>query len=224
MTASFRVLLCALLALTLAACGETKAPADTAAAPYPEVKQPRDPELADGKVLVEQFLWLRCVHCWHAEEMVNDWARDGFADNVVFRRVPVVWSPAHAEDARYIALANLLLDNRTLDLVGYGKLLEQLFEITFVKQQPLNEQTAYEVFRAAGLYDDPALFVGELSSMLVISRVAEAERLTHQYGINSVPNFVTDGRYLINFNALPEGAAPPALLELINGYATAPQR
>lgn len=156
---------------------------------YQAVAQPQavdDPK----KVEVIEFFWYGCPHCYHLEGKLNSW-RAALPKNVVFKRIPVTWSPSHEKHAQiYFALEAMGLTNQLHDRVfdavqGQGSSPER---VELRDEDKLGEWMAKQ-----GVNKDK--FLAAYKSFGVISQLQRAKQLSSAYQVSGVPAFYIQGKY-----------------------------
>lgn len=186
MRALARCLSATFLALTAFACSAQDA------APYAdgkEYKKVREVQAAADpkRVLVEEFFWYGCPHCYALDPLIGAWAKARPAD-VDFNRVPnTLGRPEGALHAKALYTAEAL---NILD-----KMHPALFEAIHKQNQLLNTegQIAAVFNRTTGLMPD--VFGSTFKGFAVDARFRKSEQLSKGYGITSVPVVVVGGKY-----------------------------
>ncbi len=188
------------------------------AADYDRLDNPQPPKAEPGRVVVQQFLWHRCIHCYHLEPEVERWLSQSKPDFIDFERVPVVWDRAQFDQSGYYGLAKVLLARGELDAADAETINSKLFDLTFVHKKDLNSGNVQPLFAEHGIGS-----AAELDKRLAQPDV-EAERvrsyeLTRNYRISGVPLFVVNGRYLVGLDTLEGERSPERLFATINRLA-----
>jgi protein dithiol oxidoreductase (disulfide-forming) len=146
----------------------------------------RGDRVGEGPVEVVEFFAYTCVHCYNMVPMFNDWA-DGLAENVSFRRVPVVFNPTGEVLAKayYAAVA--------LDKVD--DLHMPLFRAIHDDRKRLDSRGALRDFFAEhGV--DPEEFDKAFDSFQVDMQVRRARTMARRYQVRSTPSLGIAGRYI----------------------------
>lgn len=185
---------------------------------YQELKEPRPVEVAPGKVLVQQFLWHRCIHCYHLEPAVDEWLEKSKPDFVEFERVPVVWDEAQFAQSSYYGLAKVMLEAGEIDASALEYINTGLFSLSFVDKKPLIPENVLPLFKPYGIADMDA-FMARLNSEAVEAQRRRSFQLTRDYRIDGVPKFVVNGRYLVDLQGLQGEHTPERLFATINRLA-----
>lgn len=180
----------AVLSLTSAACSaaseETSYKEGTHYKMVREVSAPSNPK----RILVNEFFWYGCSHCFAFEPVIQKWARTKPADvdfvqvpNSLGRPVGMLHSKAY-----YTADSLGVLD----------KTHEALFGTIHNKHQMLDKEDDLVTFFTNTTGILPDIIKGTLNGFAVDSRFRNAEELTKKYGVASTPVLVVDGRYLVD--------------------------
>lgn len=173
----------------------------------------------EGKILVQQFLWHKCIHCYKLEESIDKWV-DTKPDFIEFERVPVIWSNAHEKDSRFYNYAKILEKNGKITQKDLGIINNDLFNIVFIKELELTSKNALPIFQKYGITKSDEL--EELvNSFAVSNEITKGKKLTNEYGISGVPMFVINGKFIVGFQTLKDGPVNPAnLLKTIEEIST----
>jgi len=147
-----------------------------------------------GQVEVLEFFWYGCPHCYRLEPALAEW-QSRKAPWIRFVRIPVIWGqgPQRAHAQLYYTLEALgqldALHAAAFDAVqkGNSPLVAETeartlqLQLQFAKSQGIDESA----FRKA--YDSPA----------VRAAMQRADDFTRRYGVDAVPRFVVNGKYLL---------------------------
>ncbi len=155
--------------------------------PFIEIDPPL-PTDAAGRIEVVEFFWYECPHCYSLEPRIEAWLKK-LPKDVEFRRVPAMFNQQWALSGRVYY---------TLEAIGeLDRLHKPLFEaihkgglkITNMKQLQdwLERQNV-----------DLAKFNTAFKSFAVESRLKRALELTAASRIESVPQMMVNGRYLVS--------------------------
>ena len=151
---------------------------------YARVKSPQ--AVATGKKIeVLEFFWYRCPHCFQLEPSLSTWLKKLPKDAQV-RRVPAVfrgdWMPA----------AKLYY---TLEQMGQLRLHSKVFDAYNIDKLNLDDPTQLGDWIAKqGI--DRKKFEAIYASFSTQSKATQGGQLATAYGINGVPAFIIDGKYL----------------------------
>lgn len=142
-----------------------------------------------GPIVIEEFFWYGCPHCYAAEPGIARWAETKAAD-VELHRVPnsLGRDIGTLHGKAFFAAAMLGILEKTH---------QPMFEAIHVQHLPLSKPADI-----AALYNKVAgVPVAEveaaLSSFMVDGNMGRAESLARQYGVTSTPMLVVDGHYRI---------------------------
>jgi len=178
--------LLAALALAGAAFLPVSAPAQQAVQ-FLEINPPL-PTDAAGKIEVVEFFWYECPHCYSLEPRIEAWLKT-LPKDVEFRRVPAMFNQQWALSGRVYytleAIGELDRLHRPLfDAIHNGGL-----KITNMKQlQDWLERQKVDLGK----------FNAAFKSFAVESRLKRALELTAASRIESVPQMMVNGRYLVS--------------------------
>ncbi len=140
-----------------------------------------------GKIEVVEAFWYGCAHCFRFEPLIENWHAQAPAD-VDFIQLPAVWNPlmkVHAQ-AFYAAEAMGALD----------KLHTPIFNAINMERNRLqNEKELTELVTKHGVSE--ADFMQAFNSFSVRTKVNQVERKMKDYQIQSTPNMIVNGKYLV---------------------------
>ncbi len=190
----------------------------TSAADYERLDKPVAPETAPGRVVVQQFLWHRCIHCYHLEPDVDRWLTESKPGFIDFERVPVVWDRAQFEQSSYYGLAKVMRANGELSDEQVEEINAGLFTLNFVDKKEFNAANVYPLFLAHGVASLES-FNERLASEAVEAQRMRSYDLTRSYRIRGVPMFVVNGKYVIGLDTLEGERSPDKLFATINRLA-----
>jgi len=188
--------------MTLAGCllalaavsGVPAARAQTEATDYKVLPVPQPTE-SPGKIEVIEFFSYGCPHCAEFFPLLSSWL-GSLPKDVVLRRVPVGFNrPAWVNLQRaYFAL------QASGDL---AKLDGALFHAIHQEQLPLFEEQALEewVGKSGGHADK---FASAYASFGVNSLTVQADKMTEDYQVTSIPTMVVNGKYVAQGNTFSE--------------------
>ena len=146
------------------------------------------PEVAthtDGQVEVVEVFWYGCNHCFSFEPHIKEWVANK-PDNVVFRRVPGVFSRGWVPHARAYYAAEVL---GVLDTIH-----APLFEAIHEDRRRINDEDSLARFFAEHGVSD-ADFREAYNSFSVDTKTRQAMEASRDYGITGVPSMIVNGRY-----------------------------
>lgn len=142
--------------------------------------------VAGKPIVVQEFFWYGCPHCYHFEPFLTKWLSKKPA-NVDFVRIPAVFRPDWKVHARtYYALQEL------------GK-LEQLHEKIFAAihkdRKRLNTLEEMADFLATQGGDKKS-FTEAYNSFTVDGEMRKGVKKQAAYQINGVPTVIVNGKYM----------------------------
>lgn len=188
------------------------------AADYERLETPEPPKAAPGQVVVQQFLWHRCIHCYHLETDVDRWLKEGKPGFVEFERVPVVWDRAQFEQSSFYGLAKVMRAESQLTDEQVEQINAGLFNLNFVQKKAFNAENVYPLFKDRGIASKEA-FLERLASEPVEAQRMRSYTLTRSYQIRGVPMFVVNGTYVVGLDTLEGERSPEKLFATINRLA-----
>jgi len=197
----FSLLIALSLAFTSGHAGETHPP-------YTLVDPPI--QVNDGKSIeVIEWFWYASLDSYQTSSMLAEWAKQ-LPDDIVLRRVPAILKDDWA------ILANVYLAFEQLDLA------EEMHARVYhaVVKQGLNwsdERYLFDWVDRQGV--DVATFVAAFRSDTVYEQRLRAIRLSESIGLQNVPAFLVQGRYLISAELADGIEHIPEILNQIIGEA-----
>lgn len=180
-------------------------------ADYQVIAQPV--ETAGDAIPVIEFFVYSCPHCYDFDPAIRHW-RKTLADDVAFRRVPVLFGAGGRFYARlfYTAKALGVLD----------RLHAKIFEAIHRQGRDLsNFAVARAFFEAHGV--DGARFAEVLNSPAIDHKVARAARLARTFRIRVVPSLGVAGRYRVSAAMTGSNAATLDVAEYLIAKTRAAQ-
>ncbi len=176
------VLLCALALSPLL----SQAAQYTEGVHYQRLAQPQPTSTGDKIEVVEVF-WYGCPHCFRIEPYVERWLRKK-PENAEFVRIPGILRPSWENHGRAFYTAKLL--------GVFDKVHRPLFNAIHLEKRPLNtDEALMDFFAQFGV--DKERFIKTFRSFAVETRIRRAKTMAMRYGINGVPAFVVNGKYLV---------------------------
>lgn len=152
----------------------------------PSAVRTADPE----KIEVIEVFWYGCNHCFRFQPLVDNWHRNA-ADDIHFVRFPAIWNSLMQIHARAYYAAE------SLDAVD--QVHEEIFDAINLRGNRLqNENQLATLFSENGI--DEEAFSQAFNSFTVNNQVNQAERRMRDYQIQSTPNMIVNGKYLITTN------------------------
>lgn len=176
-----RVLSLIPIVLTLVFSGFTMA-ADSSQK-YVQISNQKQTE--SDKVVIYEFFWYGCPHCYNLEPTINDIESNLDKDTILIK-VPVALRDSWKLHAKaYYALQQMKLDDN---------LHEKVFAEIHVNSNRLDTKEKLANFIREEGYDADK-FLKILDSFGTEIRIKKASRLANQYQIKSVPTLVINGKY-----------------------------
>jgi thiol:disulfide interchange protein DsbA len=175
------------LAALLGLVGTAVAAAPVEGTDYRVIQAPA-PAAPAGKIEVLEFFSYACPHCAHFYPMVAEWLAHQPKD-VTFSRVPVGF-----ERPQWVNLARAYY---ALQVTGdFDKLDGKLFKAIHEERLPLFDQGSIAdwVGKNGGDADKFALAYGSFG---VNNQTVQADALQQSWAIDSVPNLVVGGKYVV---------------------------
>ncbi len=149
---------------------------------------PQQPVTTGSKIEVREFFWYGCPHCFHIEPILENWLKT-LPPDAEFVRTPAEFNPAWTPAARaYFTFQALGITN---------KVHSAFFRAIHVKHQDMDNVNNVAAFVAKyGISKQQ--FLSVYNSFSVDADVRRTAAMETSYGIDSVPTFVVDGRYVTN--------------------------
>lgn len=165
------------------------------------VELPAPVRTADpAKIEVLEAFWYGCAHCFRFEPLLNNWVAN-LPEDVVFVRFPAQWNDLMKIHAQVFYTAEAL---GVLETVH-----DPIFNAINVQGNRLqNERQIGELFAQFGVSEES--FKTAFNSFSVRTKVNQGDSRMQDYRINSTPNMVVNGKYLIS-----TGQAVPTQEELL---------
>ena len=156
---------------------------------YKLVHQPSPPP-NPKHILVEEFFWYGCPHCFHADPIIAEWRAKKAAD-VDFTRLPLTLGRqgGEAQVRAYYVAQTLGIEEKTHRPMFDAIHLQGKAMATQEETRALFEQVA-DV--------KPAQFDALYTSFAIDGDYHMAENKAMQYGVMSVPTIVVGGKYSMN--------------------------
>ncbi len=150
---------------------------------------PAQPTITKNKIEVVELFWYGCPHCFYLEPDLEEWLAKK-PENVVFYRVPAIFSPAWALHARAFYTA------KSLGLIENGKTeFHKAFfaEIHKHKKHLNNKKSIQAFFTRFGVSAED--FNNTFDSFAVNTKVNRAATLSKRYQVEGVPSLIVNGKY-----------------------------
>jgi thiol:disulfide interchange protein DsbA len=142
-----------------------------------------DPE----KIVVTEFFWYGCGHCYNFEPLLTQWKKS-LPDDVVFQGSPAMWNQLMEIHARAFYAAEVLDVLDTMHPV--------IFQAINVDRNRLaNEDALADLFAAHGV--EREAFLNAFNSFGVGSQVRQANARARAAQITGTPEMMVNGKYRI---------------------------
>jgi len=140
-----------------------------------------------GQIEVLEFFWYGDPHCFALEPYLESWIKNR-PGNIVFEYVPAVLNPQWdlAARAYYTALQLNISD----------KAGAAIYTAIHISHHELASLADYQRLFTSQLGIDAKLFQSTWNSPAVNARISQAMVLAQRYGINKVPTFAVNGKWL----------------------------
>ncbi len=158
-----------------------------------------------GKIVVTEFFWYNCPHCFEFEPLLEAWAKKQPAD-VILERVPVAFAPQFVPQQKlYYALKAL---GKVDALQG------AIFNAIHVQHIPLMtpDQMANWL---AGRGIPKATFMSAYNSFGVQMEAKRATQMVTDYQISGVPTMAVQGMYTASAS-MPETPTNEKVLQAVD--------
>lgn len=146
-------------------------------------------KIAGDVIVVREFFWYGCPHCYTLESHMQKWAKTR-AKDVAFFRTPAAMNPTWEVPARGFYAAQLM---------GYeDKTHQALFDTIHKdnKRVDKNQQTLADWYATQGV--DKAKFNSLYNSFAVTTKVERAKQGAVRYQLTGVPAVVVHGKYVVS--------------------------
>lgn len=143
---------------------------------------------ASDEVVVTEFFWYGCGHCYTFEPMLETWAKT-LPEGAKLKPSPAIWNGAMKLHAKAFYAAETLGVLDTMHSV--------IFKAMHVDRNRLGSEGALrELFVANGV--DGAAFDKAIDSFGVNSQVNQADARARSAKISGTPSIMVNGKYLIS--------------------------
>jgi thiol:disulfide interchange protein DsbA len=143
------------------------------------------PATRPGPPHVQEVFWYGCPHCHQLEPLLESWHAQH--QGVIVSRLPAVLGPNWAAHARAFYAAE--------SLGQLARVHRPLFDAIHVSRQKLDDEDSLVAF-AAGLGLDARGFRLTMNSFGVQSKLRQAAAIVARAGLDGVPAFIVNGRYV----------------------------
>jgi len=177
-----------LLAVTASAWGQAERFVDgTHYVTLPMPVNTRD----SSRIEVIEAFWYGCSGCFRFQSLIEDWS-ENTPDDVDFLRLPAMWNGLMKIHGQLYYTAEAL---DVLDVIH-----EPVYDAIHLEGNRLqNESQIGELFARHGVSEQD--FERAFNSFGVRTRVNQAESRTPNYRVQSTPNMIVNGKYLITINS-----------------------
>ena len=153
-----------------------------------------NPPVAVGRgddVVVTEFFWYGCGHCYTFEPMLTAWGKQ-LPDGAVVQPSPAVWNDPMRMHAKAFYIAEVLGAKKTMHQV--------IFDAMHVQRKRLVSRLELrDLFEDNGV--DPEKFDKAFDSFGVDSQVRQADARARSARISGTPSIMVAGKYLIETRA-----------------------
>ncbi len=140
-----------------------------------------------GKIVVREFFWYGCPHCFRLEPHMQTWLKN-IPKDVTFVRTPASMNPVWESSARGYFVSEALGIRQKAHLT--------LFHAIHEGQQQIFDQASQAKFYSR--YGVPeAKFNAMFNSFPITAKVAASNKLAQQYQLTGVPAVVVNGKYVV---------------------------
>jgi len=151
-----------------------------------------------SKIEVREFFWYGCPHCYDLEPYIERWLKTKPA-NAVFVRTPGMYDRWVVHARAYYALESIN---------AVDKVHRAFFDAIHRDKRSLNDEASITNF-VASLGVDREKFRTAWNSFGVRTKLQRARQLMQELGIQGVPTFVVDGRYITAPSLMGVGKGDP---------------
>ena len=156
--------------------------------------QALNPPVAVGRgddVIVTEFFWYGCGHCYTFEPMLTAWGKQ-LPEGAVVKPSPAVWNEPMRMHAKAYFIAEVLDVKKTMHPV--------IFDAMHVQRKRLTSRLELrDLFEDNGV--DPEKFDKAFDSFGVDSQVRQADARARSARISGTPSLMVAGKYLIETRA-----------------------
>lgn len=145
-------------------------------------------KIAGDVIVVREFFWYGCPHCYALEPHMQAWAKTR-AKDVAFFRTPAAMNPVWEVPARGFYAAQLM---------GYEEKTHQaLFDIIHKDKKPIDRSKEALADWYAGKGVDKAKFNAAYDSFAVSTKIERSKQGAKNYQLTGVPAVVVHGKYVV---------------------------
>lgn len=149
---------------------------------------PNPEKIAGDVIVVREFFWYGCPHCYALEPHMQAWAKTR-AKDVAFFRTPAAMNPVWEVTARGFYAAQLM---------GYEEKTHQaLFDTIHKDKKPIDRsrEALADWYASKGV--DKAKFNTAYDSFAVSTKIERAKAGARNYQLSGVPAVVVHGKYVV---------------------------
>lgn len=155
---------------------------------YQKVANPEN--IAGDVIVVREFFWYGCPHCYNLEPHIQKWAKTR-AEDVAFFRTPAAMNPVWEVPARgFYAAQQMGLENKTH---------QALFDAVHKDGKRniiANQNNLADWYASQGA--DKAKFNSFYNSFSVSTKIERAKQGAARYQLTGVPAIVVHGTYVVS--------------------------
>ena len=161
-----------------------------------------NPETIEGdKIIVREFFWYGCPHCYNLEPFMQKWAKTK-PNDVVFLQTPAALNPVWEANARGFYAAQML---------GYqNKTHAALFDAIQKDGKKLFDQNSLAAWYGSQGVDQKK-FNSLYNSFAVSTKIGRSKAGAQRYQLTGVPAVVVQGKYVVQ----GEGAQVPQVVNYL---------
>ncbi len=148
------------------------------------------PTQTPGKIEVVEFFWYGCPHCYHLEPSLEDWAAK-LPKDVAFRRVHAAWNNGMQVHAQLFAAISTL-EKADPKLSRLHRAAFDAIHKDGLELRDTGVLTDWIVKQGV----DKKKFMDAYQSFSAQTYARQSPQLTRDYGINGVPTFIVNGKYM----------------------------
>lgn len=142
------------------------------------------------KPKVIEFFWFGCPHCNNLRPAVNDWLKEGFPEDMEFEFIP-----AYIDSEMWQRPARAYYTMKALKLDLFDAYFEEIF--TERNRGMLGSDSEIKAFFVRnGISSED--FDKAWNSFEVKQQLQRAENLFDKTGLDGVPAFVVNGKYIVH--------------------------
>jgi thiol:disulfide interchange protein DsbA len=152
---------------------------------YERISPPVATHASPGKVEVVELFWYGCSHCYRFEPYITKWLTHK-PEAAEFVRFPATLNPGWVTHARVYYTLETLGELDRLHMVFFQAIHDQ--------NRRFQDLSSIARFFAQNGVDEKR-FMDAYNSLVVQTKLSQAQRLTREYGARGVPSVVVNGEY-----------------------------